>query len=70
MSDAIDEAQAMEARIRAAEVAVARAVTAGAGSELCEDCGDPIPEQRQHAAPWATRCICCQEAAERRGKGL
>lgn len=65
MSDAVDDAQAMEARIRAAEVAIARAVTAGAGSELCEDCGDPIPVERQRAVPWATRCIFCQENAER-----
>lgn len=70
MSDAVDEAQAMEARIRAVEVATARAVTAGIGAEDCETCGEPIPEDRQRAVPWATRCICCQEAAERREKGL
>lgn len=70
MSDAIDDAQEMDARFRAAEVAAARAVTAGNGSELCEDCGDPIPEERQRAVRWATRCIHCQEAAERQAKGL
>lgn len=32
----------------------------------CDDCGKPIPEKRLEAAPWATRCVVCQSAAERR----
>ena len=32
----------------------------------CDDCGKAIPEKRLEAAPWATRCVVCQSAAERR----
>ncbi len=32
---------------------------------ICEDCGDPISPKRLEAAPWAHRCVGCQEEAER-----
>ena len=32
----------------------------------CTDCGISIPAPRLHAAPEASRCIACQEKAERR----
>lgn len=38
---------------------------AQAGSADCEDCGDPIPDARRRAAPWAVRCTPCQSAFER-----
>lgn len=31
----------------------------------CTDCGDPIPEKRLRALPWAIRCVACQEREER-----
>lgn len=70
MSDDIDAAQDMDARIRAAEVAAVRDATRGPGSDECEDCARPIPQERQRAVPWATRCIGCQEAAERHARGM
>lgn len=30
----------------------------------CLDCGDPIPERRLAAVPWALRCVPCQQALE------
>ncbi len=31
----------------------------------CEGCRKPIPEARLQALPWASRCIPCQEQADR-----
>lgn len=31
---------------------------------FCEDCECLIPEKRLEAAPWATRCVTCQERYE------
>jgi phage/conjugal plasmid C-4 type zinc finger TraR family protein len=33
--------------------------------EECEECGEPIPEQRQKLIPGVTRCVHCQEYYER-----
>jgi len=33
---------------------------------ICEDCGTEIPQRRLEARPFATRCIRCKEAQERR----
>lgn len=33
---------------------------------VCDDCGDPIPEERLKAAAGATRCVKCQVLAESR----
>jgi phage/conjugal plasmid C-4 type zinc finger TraR family protein len=41
----------------------------GHGPEWCEDCGEPISEARRRAVPWCTRCVICQERAERQEKG-
>src|SRR4051795_10887132 len=39
------------------EVRRARRRTAGGGSGPCGACGEPIPEGRLEARPWATRCV-------------
>ena len=31
---------------------------------ICEDCGEPIPEPRLRAVPYATLCIECAEDEE------
>lgn len=31
----------------------------------CEDCEEPIPEARRKAVPGCTRCVVCQEKAEK-----
>jgi len=33
--------------------------------EECEDCGDTIPEARRTAIKGCTRCVWCQELAEK-----
>jgi len=33
---------------------------------ICVDCGQPIPEKRLEAIPWAARCIKDEEKLERR----
>jgi DnaK suppressor protein len=35
----------------------------------CIDCGNAIPYERLAAYPAATRCVACQENAERRERG-
>lgn len=34
----------------------------------CDECGDPIPPLRKAAAPWAIRCIDCEELFQKRNK--
>lgn len=34
------------------------------GNELCEDCGEEIPQTRRRAMPSAIRCIDCQAWTE------
>lgn len=33
---------------------------------LCDDCAEPIDAERRKALPGVSRCVDCQEAAERR----
>lgn len=35
-------------------------------SEICEECGDPIPKARQLVVPGVKYCVYCQELHERR----
>ena len=37
-------------------------------AELCEDCGESIPEQRRQMIPGVQRCVTCQDIWERRRK--
>lgn len=63
-----------ECHIEAAEAAVrrecdslanrSRAVVEGAGAVECVDCGEEISAARRAAAPFATRCLACQNHAE------
>jgi DnaK suppressor protein len=36
---------------------------------ICEDCGEDIAPRRLEAAPWARRCVACEEQREREGGG-
>jgi DnaK suppressor protein len=31
---------------------------------LCEGCGEPIPERRLRALPWARQCVPCAERSQ------
>jgi len=36
----------------------------------CVDCGQPIPEKRLEAIPWAARDVKCEEKLEQRNLGV
>jgi phage/conjugal plasmid C-4 type zinc finger TraR family protein len=38
----------------------------GLGAEFCIDCDEEIPAKRRAAAPWAERCISCQDDHDKR----
>ena len=56
-------------QVRAALLAIVAAERRLAQGEygLCEDCGAPIGYARLQAQPAASRCVRCQDAAEKRG---
>ena len=35
------------------------------GAEVCEECGDEIPQARRLASPGCTLCVFCQDEYER-----
>lgn len=67
MTDFYDRAQALEQLQRDAAIDAHFAGARAAGDSLshCEDCGDPIPAARQRIVPGCTRCVPCQQWAER-----
>lgn len=72
MSDVCDLAQRLEEDERAREIAgIVRAASREASPfRRCRECGDEIDAERRAALPSALRCLECQEARERREKGL
>jgi phage/conjugal plasmid C-4 type zinc finger TraR family protein len=44
---------------------VRRKMPKGPSLEECEECGDPIPKERQLAVQGVTMCIYCQERSEK-----
>ena len=61
---AVELAEHRVAQERDAGVKIIRAEVAGAGAHECIDCDREIPEPRRLAAPFAKRCIRCQEIHE------
>jgi phage/conjugal plasmid C-4 type zinc finger TraR family protein len=48
-------------------LAIVRArMPSGEGAAECEDCGDPIPDERRRALPGARTCVPCQSLRDRR----
>ena len=48
--------------------AVARArrnLPSGESLPFCEECGEPIPQQRQEALPGVRLCIACQQEVDK-----
>lgn len=60
----LDAAALREQQERDALVADAHAAVRAPGSDVCVECERPIPGDRRRAAPFATRCIECQEMLE------
>jgi len=66
MADQIDQAQQFaDAHLQDSLARVAAERPTGPSLERCEDCGERIPERRRRAMPGCTRCIACQEEAEK-----
>ncbi len=73
MSDDIDRACEREEELRsdalrdqARRAGLLNKTVADSATE-CEDCGDGIPMARRIAIPGCTRCVPCQQMAEKRG---
>jgi phage/conjugal plasmid C-4 type zinc finger TraR family protein len=66
MSDEIDDAQQLQ--IYHTETAIAGVVShvKEPGCTDCQDCGEPIDQQRRTAYPAARRCIDCQRRREKK----
>lgn len=66
MSDLLDQAAEAEEHFRQDALAAREAlIPRGAAARVCADCGEAIPAARRRAAPGATRCLDCQQWAER-----
>ena len=61
----IEQAEERVARERDLRIGGVATLVAGMGCEDCKDCGFVIPPERRNAAPFAERCIECQEIFER-----
>lgn len=61
----LDDAMTKVDAERDLAIAIATEAQAATGTSVCIDCGDPIPDRRRIAAPWARRCVDCQEFYER-----
>jgi DnaK suppressor protein len=49
-----------------ADIERAQAKLAGGSYGTCDGCERPIPEARLEALPWATECVSCRSAHDRR----
>lgn len=70
MTDMFDRAQAVEEMQR--DIALKQRFQAvhQASNVLCEDCDEPIPEQRRKMVHGCTRCVSCQQDYELKMKGF
>jgi len=64
--DALERAFSVEEGVRIGGVALVQARLQGKGAEFCIDCDEEIPAKRRAAAPWAERCISCQDDHDKR----
>lgn len=61
-----DLAERLAQAERDAGAARVSARVAGRGCAHCHDCGEHIEAARRRAAPFAVRCLSCQQISERR----
>nr|WP_284152214.1 TraR/DksA family transcriptional regulator [Desulfofustis limnaeus] len=64
--DLFDRAQEAEERDRkrALSAALCKGQRIGPSALVCNECGEPIPEDRRIASPGCTRCVSCERAHE------
>jgi phage/conjugal plasmid C-4 type zinc finger TraR family protein len=65
MADDVDFAEILARAEREKGAARAQAAVSGDGADDCSDCGKRIPAARRAAAPFAERCVRCQQDHER-----
>lgn len=67
--DDLDRASLAEEAFRAASIASSKPKVGVQskvnGVVICEDCDKDIPKRRLEVAPFATRCIRCQQIQEK-----
>ena len=68
MADSMDMAQARVEELLARNIASVVNRPVSVSASFCEDCDAPIPEQRRRAVRGVTRCVSCQDMAERYAK--
>ncbi|PWV97724.1 TraR/DksA family transcriptional regulator [Hoeflea marina] len=61
----IEQAEERVARERDRKLGQVALQVAAKGLIECRDCGTQIPSERRSAAPFAERCIECQQSFER-----
>ncbi|WP_413164764.1 TraR/DksA family transcriptional regulator [Aeromonas salmonicida] len=68
--DLIDRASRTAARMLAVQLAnqVGKGRYQEESRHQCEECDDPIPEERRQRVPGVRKCVPCQSRAERRGQ--
>lgn len=59
-----ERAEKLSADERADAIAEAQRAVGGTGQDDCDECGELIPPDRRLAAPFATRCLACQQGLE------
>jgi len=65
MADSMDMAQARAEELLARNIASVVNRPVSVSASFCEDCDAPIPEQRRRVVRGVTRCVDCQDIAER-----
>lgn len=70
MKDQIDQANELAEREREFALAKIRTKPTAFSLTHCEDCDDPIPQQRREIAQGCTRCVDCQQIFEQRAKAF
>ncbi|WP_265497967.1 TraR/DksA family transcriptional regulator [Providencia rustigianii] len=68
MSKEIDRASEHEILMREQQIKAVTNRAVSASAFVCEDCDNPIPEQRRIASVGCTRCIDCQTIFELKRK--
>lgn len=59
--DVTDRATGLEEADRIGGVAMVLAKMQGPGQDWCDECGEQLSEGRRKSAPWAIRCVPCEE---------
>lgn len=70
MKDQIDRANELAEREREFALAKIRSKQTAFSLTHCEDCDDPIPQQRRESVQGCTRCVDCQHIFEQREKAF